>query len=323
MSDDAPDVLVLRTGTHGTPIEQYADAIRDRLPDHTVDLARTPAEEREAIENARFVTGMTLEEELLAAADSLDVFACAYAGTGHLPLAALEDRGVTVTNASGVHGPNIGEHVVGAILHFTRRFHVGERRQRRREWRHYKATELQGSTVTVVGLGAIGQAVCTRLEPFGVDTIGVRYTPEKGGPTDEVIGFDDAAFDDALARTDYLVLACPLTETTRGLIDREALVTMGPESVLVNIARGPVVDTDALVAALRSNRIRGASLDVTDPEPLPEEHPLWTFENVQITPHNAGHTPEYYDRLADIVAENRRRFDESGPDAALENVVLP
>ncbi|WP_222918970.1 D-2-hydroxyacid dehydrogenase [Natrinema sp. SYSU A 869] len=323
MSDDAPDILVLRKGTHGTPIEQYADAIRDRLPDHTVDLARTPAEERERIENARFVTGMTLEDDLLEAAESLEVFACAYAGTGHLPLEKLEERGVAVTNASGVHGPNIGEHVLGAILHFTRRFHVGERRQRRREWRHYQATELQGSTVTVVGLGAIGQSVCDRLEPFGVDTIGVRYTPEKGGPTDEVIGFEDAEFDDALARTDYLVLACPLTETTRGLIDREALVTMDPESVLVNIARGPVVDTDALVAALRSNWIRGASLDVTDPEPLPEEHPLWTFENVQITPHNAGHTPKYYDRLADIVAENRRRFDEPNSDSDLEKQVLP
>lgn len=321
--DDVADVLVLRKGTHGTPIEQYADAIRDRLPDHTVELARTPAEERAAIRDARFVTGMTLEDDLLEAANSLEVFACAYAGTGHLPLDELADRGVAVTNASGVHGPNIGEHVLGAILYFTRRFHVGARRQRRREWRHYKATELQGSTVTVVGLGAIGQSVCDRLEPFGVDTIGVRYTPEKGGPTDEVIGFGDEAFDDALARTDYLVLACPLTETTRGLIDEEAFVTMDPESVLINIARGPVVDTDALVAALRSNWIRGASLDVTDPEPLPEEHPLWNFENVQITPHNAGHTPKYYDRLADIVAENVHRFDESGSDAALENQVLP
>ncbi|ELY64000.1 D-2-hydroxyacid dehydrogenase [Natrinema versiforme] len=324
MSDaDTPDVLVLRKGTHGTPIEQYADAIRERLPDHTVELARTPAEESEAIRDARFVTGMTLEDDLLAAAETLEVFACAYAGTGHLPLAELEERGVAVTNASGVHGPNIGEHVLGAILSFTRRFHVGARRQRRREWRHYKAHELQGSTVTVVGLGAIGQSVCDRLEPFGVDTIGVRYSPEKGGPTDEVVGFEGDAFDDALARTDYLVLACPLTETTRGLIDREAFVTMDPESVLVNIARGPVVETDALVEALRSNWIRGASLDVTDPEPLPEEHPLWTFENVQITPHNAGHTPRYYDRLADIVAENRRRVDESETDTDLENQVLP
>ncbi|MGQ3413055.1 D-2-hydroxyacid dehydrogenase [Natrinema sp. LN54] len=324
MSDaDTPDVLVLRKGTHGTPIEQYADAIRDRLPDRTVELARTPAEEREAIRDARFVTGMTLEDDLLAAAENLEVFACAYAGTGHLPLEELEERGVAVTNASGVHGPNIGEHVLGAILSFTRRFHVGARRQRRREWRHYQAHELQGSTVTVVGLGAIGQSVCDRLEPFGVDTIGVRYSPEKGGPTDEVVGFEGDGFDDALARTDYLVLACPLTETTRGLIDSEAFVTMDPESVLVNIARGPVVDTDALVEALRSSWIRGASLDVTDPEPLPEDHPLWTFENVQITPHNAGHTPRYYDRLADIVAENRRRFDESDADADLENQVLP
>jgi phosphoglycerate dehydrogenase-like enzyme len=322
MSDDAPDVLVLRKGTHGTPIEQYAEAIRDRLPERTVELARTPARERDAIRDARFVTGMVLEEDLLAAAEDLAVFACAYAGTGHLPLERLEERGVAVTNASGVHGPNIGEHVLGAILHFTRRFHVGARRQRRREWRHYQAHELQGSTVTVVGLGAIGRAVVERLEPFGVETIGVRYTPEKGGPTDEVVGFGDEAFDDALARTDYLVLACPLTGTTRGLIDRDALVTIDPEAVLVNVARGPVVDTDALVEAIRSNWIRGAALDVTDPEPLPEEHPLWTFENVQITPHNAGHTPRYYDRLADIVAGNVRRFEDEGPDADLENQVL-
>ncbi|WP_459809605.1 D-2-hydroxyacid dehydrogenase [Halopiger thermotolerans] len=315
------DVLVLRRGTHGVPVEQYAAAIRERLPDQTVRLARTPAEEREAIRDAAFVTGMTLEDDLLEVAENLEVFACAYAGTGHLPMDRLEERGVTVTNASGVHGPNIGEHVLGAILHFTRRFHIAERRQRRREWRHYQAHELAGSTVTIVGLGALGQAVAKRLEPFDVETIGVRYTPEKGGPTDEVIGFEGDAFHDALARTGYLVLACPLTETTRGLIDREELVTLDPEAVLVNVARGPVVDTDALVEALRGNQIRGASLDVTDPEPLPEDHPLWNLGNVQITPHNAGHTPKYYDRLADIVAENVRRFDEAGPDADLENQV--
>ena len=321
-SDDS-DVLVLRKGTHGVPIEQYAAAIRDRLPDRTVRLARTPAEERELIRNAPFVTGMMLEEDVLEAAENLEVFACAYAGTGHLPLDRLEEQGVAVTNASGVHGPNIGEHVLGAILRFTRRFHVGQRRQERREWRHYQAHELKGSTVTVVGLGAIGRAVAERLEPFGVDTIGVRYTPEKGGPTDEVVGFDEDAFHEALARTDYLVLACPLTETTRGLVGRDELLTIDPEAVLVNVARGPVVATDALVEALRSNRLRGASLDVTDPEPLPEDHPLWNFGNVQITPHNAGHTPKYYDRLADIVAENARRFGEDGSGAELENQVLP
>ena len=320
---DELDVLVLRRGTHGTPVEEYAAAIRDRLPETDVRLARTPAAEREAIRSARFVTGMTIEASLLEAADELEVFACAYAGTGHLPLEALAARDVTVTNASGVHGPNMAEHVLGAILSFTRRFHVAARRQRRREWRHYRAHELQGSTVTIVGLGAIGRAVASRLEPFGVETVGVRYTPEKGGPTDEVIGFDGDAFHDALARTDYLVLACPLTETTRGLIDEDAFLTLSPDAVLVNVARGPVVDTDALVTALRSNRLRGASLDVTDPEPLPEDHPLWTFENVQITPHNSGHTPRYYDRLADIVAENVERLRETGSAEGLENLVHP
>ncbi|AGB39537.1 D-2-hydroxyacid dehydrogenase [Natronococcus occultus] len=318
---DETDLLVLRKGTHGTPIEQYAETLRERLPDRTVELARTPTAERELIEDARFVTGMTLEEELLEAAPDLEVFACAYAGTGHLPLDRLRERGVAVTNASGVHGPNMGEHVLGAILHFTRRFHVAERRQRRREWRHYKAHELQGSTVTIVGLGAIGRATAERLEPFDVETIGVRYTPEKGGPTDEVVGFEDEPFEDALARTDYLVLACPLTDLTRGLIDRETMITLDPEAVIVNVARGPVVDTDALVDALRSGWIRGASLDVTDPEPLPEDHPLWNFGNVQITPHNAGQTPRYYERLADIVVENVRRFDEGSDE--LRNQVVP
>ncbi|WP_121821284.1 D-2-hydroxyacid dehydrogenase [Halostella salina] len=303
---DTPEVLVLRKGTHGAPVEQYADAIRERLPGGSVTLARTPDAERDLIADARYVTGMELDEALLDRATEMEVFACAYAGTGHLPMDALNERGVAVTNASGVHGPNIGEHVLGAILSFARRFHEGRRRQERREWRHYRAHELQGSTVGVVGLGAIGRAVVDRLEPFGVDTVGVRYSPEKGGPTDEVVSFDEVG--EVVAETEYLVLACPLTDETEGLIGAEEFVTMPPEAVLVNVARGPVVDTDALVDALRSNWIRGAALDVTDPEPLPEDHPLWNLGNVQITPHNAGHTPEYYERLADIVAGNAERF---------------
>jgi phosphoglycerate dehydrogenase-like enzyme len=178
---------------------------------------------------------------------------------------------------------------------------------------------LQGSTVTVVGLGAIGQAVVERLEGFGVDTIGVRYTPEKGGPTDEVLGFGDDDLHEALARTDYLVLACPLTETTRGLVGSEEFETLPPDSVLVNVARGPVVETEALVSALRKEHVRGAALDVTDPEPLPEDHPLWNFENCLITPHYSGYTPEYYSRLADIVAENVRRLEDG---VELENRVV-
>ncbi|WP_435154660.1 D-2-hydroxyacid dehydrogenase [Haladaptatus sp. DFWS20] len=316
---DSPTILVLRRGTHGMPVSDYVGELRDRLPNHDIRHARTPDEEREHIADADIVTGMTIDEELLSHAENLRLFACAYAGTGHLPLDALESNGVAVTNASGVHGPNIGEHVLGAILSFTRDFLRARRQQSRREWRHYQAEELQGSTVTVVGLGAIGESVVERMEGFGVETIGVRYSPEKGGPTDEVLGFDD--LHDALARTEYLVLACPLTDETRGLLDDTAFDTLPPNAVLVNVARGRVVETDALLSAIRGNQIRGAVLDVTDPEPLPEDHPLWNFENVLITPHMAGHTPEYFSRLADIVAENVHRASETGSYDELTNQV--
>jgi len=233
------------------------------------------------------------------------------------PRDALADHGVALTNASGVHGPNIAEHVLGSMITHARQWARAHRQQERREWRSYETTEMYGSTVAVVGLGAIGSAIVDRLEPFDVDTVGVRYSPEKGGPTDEVYGFD--AFHDAIADAEYVVLACPLTETTRGLVDAEALRTMRADAILINIARGPIVDTDALVSELRNNRIRGAALDVTDPEPLPEDHPLWGLGNVTITPHNAGHTPHYYERVADILAENVGRLDD-GDD--LKNRVL-
>ena len=323
MGTTHPDVVVLRQGTEGLSTDAYAEEIRDRLPDHDVRRARTRREERELVETAPVVTGLTISEELLERAQNLELFAAASSGIGRLPQQQLRERGIVVTNASGIHAPGIAEQVLGKMLTFARRLHEGWRRQQDNQWRHYQAGELKGSTVTIVGLGSIGQEVATRLQGFGVDSIGVRYTPEKGGPTDEVIGFDDGAFDDACARTDYLVVACPLTDETRGLVDREALITLPPEAVVVNVARGPIVDTDALVWAIRDGAIGGAALDVTDPEPLPSSHPLWDFDNVLITPHMGGHTPQHWSRLADILAENVRRRESKGDATSLRNQVLP
>lgn len=309
MSD--PDIAVLRQKIHGLSAEELAETLRARLPDREIALARTPEEERELLSRARVATGHSVDEAALESADNLELFACVFAGTGHLPMEALDARGVAVTNAAGVHGPNIAEQVLGNILYFARRFHIAERQQRNAHWQSYQTRELQGSTVTVVGLGALGQAIVERLDSFGVETIGVRYTPEKGGPTDEVLGFDDEqGLHEAYARSDYVVVACPLTDTTRGLVDADAFRSMGPDTVLVNVGRGPIVDTDALVAELQTNGLGGAALDVTDPEPLPSDHDLWNFENVFITPHNAGHTPKYWERLADIIAENVERLDD-------------
>jgi len=312
-----PEIAILRQKIHGLSADDYATALRSRLPDTEIAVARTPDEERALIESVPIVTGFSMDPTDVDA-PNLDLFGCVYAGVGHLDLDAFETNGTAVTNASGVHGPNIGEYVLGAILSYVRGFKQAWRQAERNEWRSYPARELQGSTVTVVGLGAIGQAVVDRLDPFGVDTIGVRYTPEKGGPTDEVLGFDD--LHDALARTDYLVLACPLTDETEGLIDSEALLTLPTDAFMVNIARGGVVETDDLVSAMRANRIAGAALDVTDPEPLPNDHPLWDLDTVSITPHNAGHTPDYYERLADILAENVDRYRRGETD--FENRVV-
>ena len=317
----AIDVLVLRQGTHGMPASDYASELRDRLPDRTVRVARTPQEERELVREARVVTSVDFDSALLDIAEELEMFAGVAAGYEHLPLDALAARGVTVTNASGIHAPNIAEQVLGYILQYTRNLHVARERQDRREWRHFQSGELKGSTVTIVGLGAIGRAIAQRVASFEVDTVGVRYTPEKGGPTDEVIGFDESDLQTALAETDYLVLASPLTETTRGLIGDEEFETLPPHAYLVNVGRGPIVDTDALVDALRLNSIDGAALDVTDPEPLPADHPLWSFGNVTITPHNAGHSPEHWRRLADIVATNVERLDEGDGTTEFENEI--
>jgi len=295
-------LLVLREGVHGTNASTYADRLRDRLPDHEVVHARTREAELREIRDARVATGIDIDTELLERAGRLRLFAGAYAGHSHLPLDALDERNVAVTNAVGVHAPNVAEYVLGALLARVRSFREGYRRQERAEWRPFEVGELAGSTVTVVGLGAIGSAVVERLNPFEVETVGIRANPEQGGPADTVHGPD--GFHDALARSDAVVLACPLTEETRGLVDEPEFTTMPTEAHLVNVARGPVVDTDALVTAIRRNVIGGATLDVTDPEPLPADHPLWGFENVQVTPHNAGATPAYYDRLADILAEN-------------------
>lgn len=309
------ELLVLREGVHRDDASTYVDELRTRLDGHTVRHATTPSAERSSIETADVVTGPRIDESLLDAAHDLELFACAYAGYDHLPLDALEDRGVATTTATGVHAPNVAEHVVGSILAFSRRLHEAATAS---TWQPVDPGELAGSTVTIVGLGAIGRASAERLEPFDVTTLGIRNHPERGGPTDEVLAPDD--LHDALAKTDVLVLSCPLTAETRGLIGRSEFATLASDALVVNVARGEVIETDALVAALRGGRIGGAALDVTDPEPLPDDHPLWSLDEVLVTPHSAGATPKYYERLAELVADNVRRLEDG---RSLRNVAVP
>jgi phosphoglycerate dehydrogenase-like enzyme len=322
MNTPKPDVVVLRRGTEGLPMSEYGDEIQSRLPDQQVVVASTPAKERTLLKSTRVATGISISEDLLAVADKLELFVVASSGYDHLPLDALTENGVAVVNASGIHAPGIAEQVVGNMLVFSRRLYKGWEQKQRHEWHHYQANELTGKTVTLVGLGSINQTVVKRLSGFDVETIGVRYTPEKGGPADEIIGFEDQdLFHDALARTDYLVLASPITDLTYRIVDGDAIASLPPDAVVINVGRGGLVDTDALTRAVQLGNLHGAALDVADPEPLPPEHPLWRLDTVLITPHMGGHTPYHWPRLAEILARNFKKLNKSVDPEEFENIV--
>lgn len=324
MSDSRGKLVVLRSKAHGIDGDAYARALREQIDDFEVIHTKTPNEQWDAIRTADIATGQGITQEMVESAENLKLFAAASAGVDYLPLDAFATAGVTVTNASGIHIPEAAEHVLDQILTLMRRSVEGWERQQDRTWEHYQPfNTLAGKTATVVGLGAIGESITRRLHAFDVETVGVRYTPEKRGPTDEVIGFDDDAVHEALTRTDVLVLCCPLTDQTRGLIGETELQILSNDAILVNVARGPVVETAALVHALRSNRIHGAALDVTDPEPLPPDHALWRFQDVLVTPHIAGYTSEYWTRLASLLGRITDQIQSSGTYDGVENQVQP
>lgn len=321
MSDGDTDILVLRSSGPNLPVSILHEEISTRLTNRDVRLARSPQEERKYARTARVITGYGLTKELTSIAENLRLFVHVGIGTDGLPLNHLESENIAVTTASGLM-PQVAEQVIGYLLFFARDFGTAWERNQSGEWRRYQPTSLKGTTVTIIGLGSIGRQLVERLQGFDVNTIGVRFTPSKGGPTDRVIGYEEDALHDALFQTDYLVLACPLSDTTRRLISEAEFDTLPPRAILVNVARGEVVDTDALTAAIQDNTLAGAALDVTDPEPLPGGHPLWKFGNVLITPHTGGNAPEHWENVADLLQRNLEKVDETGVYEDLENQVL-
>ncbi|MEU8043482.1 2-hydroxyacid dehydrogenase [Micromonospora echinofusca] len=218
--------------------------------------------------------------------------------------------GVTLCDARGVHDPSTAEWVVAAILSQLRGFPALARAQARREWAYGEVAptdQLAGKRVLIVGAGSIGTAVRDRLAPFEVSFTLVARTarPEQG-----VHGVGELP--GLLPEADVVVLLVPLTEQTRGLVDEGFLAAMRDGALLVNAARGPVARTEALVAELRTGRI-SAALDVTDPEPLPADHELWTMPNVLLTPHVAGSVRGLLPRAYRLVAEQVRRFAAGEP----------
>jgi glyoxylate reductase len=237
-----------------------------------------------------------VDAELIGAAPRLRAISNYAVGVDNVDVEAATARGIPVGNTPGVLTESTADLALALMLGIARRLVEGEHFVRAGEWATWDpglmlGRDLHGATVGIVGYGRIGQAVGRRLEGFGCELL---TTGRSGGvPLGEL-----------LERSDFVTLHCPLTPETRGLIGDEALSRMKPTAYLVNTARGPVVDTDALARALHAGEIAGAALDVTDPEPLPADHPLLDAPDLLVVPHVASATHATRGRMADIAVDN-------------------
>lgn len=242
--------------------------------------------------------------EVLEALDGTQVRLVQSQSIGYDGVADHLPSGVTFCNADSVHESSTAELAVGMIIASLRGFADFVRAQPDGVWAHAKYESLADKTVLVVGFGGVGQAIARRLEPFEVTVVPVasRHRVEDGAV---IHGVDELPA--LLPHADVVVLGVPLTSGTDGLVDAEFIGAMKPGALLVNVARGKVVQTDALVDAVRRGAIR-AALDVTDPEPLPSSHPLWTLDGVFITPHVGGHTTAMDSRVVALVRDQLERL---------------
>ncbi|MBY6217260.1 D-2-hydroxyacid dehydrogenase [Qipengyuania aquimaris] len=247
--------------------------------------------------------------EIAHAATNLKWLNSIYAGLDFLPLDVLQQRGVTVTNGVGINAITIAEYVVMLMLAHAKGYRDVVRAQERHEWLLDSPgkRELSGERVLLLGLGAIGSLIKTRLEAFDMSVVPVRRSGGEGS-------LRPGEWREKLGEFDWVILAVPSTDETRHMIAASELAAMRPNAVLVNIARGDVVKQDDLVEALKAKTIEAALLDVTDPEPLPEDHPLWDLENAQVTMHLSGRAQtKMFMRSADRFVENLERWHKGEP----------
>ena len=285
--------------------------------------ARSPDEVLAGIAEANVVcVSMMWRNDWLDKAPKLGLVQSVSAGMNQYDVARFKAAGVRLASAQGVNARAVAEHAIALILSLTRQLHLARDNQHKKVWRGMigdpalREDELQGKTVLIVGLGGIGGRLAQIAKAFDMKVIGTRRDPSKGsGGANEV--FADAELVKVLPRADFVVLTCPITPETTGLMSAAAFAAMKPGAKLVNVARGPVVDEPALIAALQSGRLGAAGIDVTVEEPLGPTSPLWAMPNVIITPHTAGETAAYEENVVDILVENIGRLQRG--EAKLRN----
>jgi len=329
-------------------------ALRDALPsgwelvviEETTDgsgdgAARVSPGVLDAARDAEIYFGYGIPAEILDAGQRLRWVHSGAAGVGSSLHDAMRASDVIFTNSAGVHAPPMAETVLAMLLYFGRGLDFALANQRQGRWStdpFYEGeappVELAHATVGIVGFGGIGREVARRVASLGARVIAVKRTVPAAGEANllpvcgggelgtriEVV-HGPVGLDAVLRESDFVVVCAPDTPGTRGMIDRAALAKMRRGAVLVNVARGRLVDEDALVDALRTGRLRGAGLDVFRTEPLPEGHPLWAFENALLTPHVSAVSQGFWRREADLIVRNLERYLTDVPLSEWENVV--
>lgn len=314
----------------GVPADGSADGVE-----------RVTPELLEAVRDAEVYLGFGVPEALLQAGSRLQWVHSAAAGVGGSLSETMREREVVFTNSAGVHGAPIAETVVAMILYFARGLDFGVEGQRRGEWTESPFLEadspifeLADATVGIVGFGGIGKEVARRVAALGARVIGLkRRAPEPEDAALEPVGggaslasqiellSGPGALDRLMSEANVVVVTAPETAETRGLIDAAALSRLPDGAILVNVARGSLVDEAALVEALSSGRLRGAGLDVFVEEPLPAGHPLWPLPNAILTPHVSGVTRGFWRRETELILRNLERYLADSPVEEWENVV--
>jgi glyoxylate/hydroxypyruvate reductase A len=283
--------------------------------DHTAPVSRNPEQEtqwRALLSEAEilFDFDFSHREDLPEIAPKLRWIQATSAGIGQYVkrMGYAQQTDWVFTTASGVHARPLAEFVLMAMLVFAKDYAYLQREQANQHWQRYCGSELAGKTLAIVGLGKIGREIAKLAKALDMHVIGNRRTVDTGTPqyVDQV--FDRHGLASMLSRADFLALSCPHTPETEGLIGADELAMLPPHAILINIARGKVVNQEALVTALQSGKLRGAALDVFDPEPLPEGHVLWTMPNVIISPHSASTADSENEKITRLFCANLKRY---------------
>ncbi len=253
-----------------------------------------------------------LNTSLFERCHNLRWFHSVSAGVEDMPFELFDQKGIILTNSRGIHGHQMAEQIFGMMISFTRGLHYNLKNQLKQKWElKYPVRQLRGSTICIVGVGSIGREVARKAKAFDMFVIGVRNTERPVENCDSVVSTNKLR--DVLKESDFVVVLTPLTPATYHLIGEKELESMKPSGILINFARGDVVDERALIQALKNQTIGGAGLDVFHTEPLPEDSVLWSMENVLISPHYGGFAPLHGEYIVDAFVENYWSYRRKDP----------